>query len=236
MSDLTITSAQATGGVPNGTAVPGPAADPAAPTRARPEPRGPWRRCLVTRSVRPKTALVRFVVAPDGTVTPDIEEKLPGRGLWVRADRATLASAVRKGRFAKAAGGPVTTPPDLVERVEALLERRCLAILSLARGAGHAVSGLHKVRERLEAGRAVVLFEARDGSEDGFRRLAGLAASSGVPVVRVLGSDALGEAFGRGSAVHVAVGPGGLAERLLVEAGRLDGMRSDGEDAPAVKG
>jgi len=203
---------------------------------ARPEPRGPWRRCLATRSVRPKTALVRFVVAPDGSLTPDIEEKLPGRGLWVRADRATLAGAVRKGRFAKAAGRPVVTPPDLVERVEALLERRCVRILGLARGAGQAVAGLHKVRERLATGRAAVLLEARDGSEDGLRRVAGPAASAGVPLLRVLDAAALGEAFGRESAVHVAVGPGGLAERLLVEAGRLDGMRLRGEDAPAVKG
>jgi transcription termination factor NusA len=35
----------------------------------------------------PKRGLVRFVVSPDGEIAPDILEKLPGRGIWVSADR-----------------------------------------------------------------------------------------------------------------------------------------------------
>ena len=40
------------------------------------------RKCIATGEVRPKDELIRFVIAPDGTVTPDIAGKLPGRGLW----------------------------------------------------------------------------------------------------------------------------------------------------------
>ncbi|NBT33389.1 MAG: DUF448 domain-containing protein, partial [Rhodobacteraceae bacterium] len=39
----------------------------------------PERRCIVTGEVQPKQGLIRFVVGPDGTVVPDIMEKLPGR-------------------------------------------------------------------------------------------------------------------------------------------------------------
>ncbi|HLF58858.1 MAG TPA: DUF448 domain-containing protein, partial [Alphaproteobacteria bacterium] len=45
----------------------------------------PVRRCLATGTLRPKAELVRFVLAPDGTVVPDINERLPGRGLWLTA-------------------------------------------------------------------------------------------------------------------------------------------------------
>ena len=43
---------------------------------------GPVRRCVVSGKTGPRDSFLRFVVAPDGTLTPDIEGKLPGRGLW----------------------------------------------------------------------------------------------------------------------------------------------------------
>src|SRR5437870_12059149 len=46
------------------------------------------RRCVVTRAVLPKAALVRFVVGPTGEIVPDVAARLPGRGLWVKAERA----------------------------------------------------------------------------------------------------------------------------------------------------
>ena len=51
------------------------------------------RRCIVTGDTRDKADLIRFVVGPDGSVVPDIEGKLPGRGLWVSAERQTLETA-----------------------------------------------------------------------------------------------------------------------------------------------
>lgn len=210
---------------------------------------GPERRCIATRAVRPKSALVRFVIGPDDTVVPDVEGKLPGRGLWVSADRAALDQAVAKNAFARAARRRVRVPADLVDRVEALLERRLVQLLSLARGAGAAVAGFVKVEERLRAsrkadaggaggrpGRVALVFAARDGADDGRRKIAGLAAGAGAPVVEVLDAGALGRAFGRDAVVHAAVAAGGLAERLAVEAARLDGIRRAGDDAPASKG
>ena len=41
------------------------------------------RRCAVTRALRPKDELIRFVFGPDGAVVPDLKEKLPGRGVWL---------------------------------------------------------------------------------------------------------------------------------------------------------
>ncbi|MGH9201434.1 MAG: DUF448 domain-containing protein, partial [Vicinamibacterales bacterium] len=52
---------------------------------------GPLRRCIVTREVLPKESLVRFVVGPAGDAVPDIAGKLPGRGLWVKAEWPVLA-------------------------------------------------------------------------------------------------------------------------------------------------
>ena len=61
------------------------------------------RQALELIETLPKERLIRFVVGPDGSVVPDVEAKLPGRGLWVLADRSALDRAVRKGLFSRAA-------------------------------------------------------------------------------------------------------------------------------------
>lgn len=183
---------------------------------------GPERRCIVTRRVLPKAALIRFVVAPDGTVTPDLAGELPGRGLWVSADRTLLERAVKKNMFARAARAPVRAPADLADRVAALQRRRCLHLIGLARRAGQAVAGFEKVRAWLEAGRAAVLLAARDGAADGRAKLARLGGD--VPVVAAFTAAELGGVFGRDIAVHAALAPGGLSRRLLDEAARLEGL------------
>jgi predicted RNA-binding protein YlxR (DUF448 family) len=64
------------------------------------------------------------VVSPDGEIAPDILEKLPGRGIWVSADRDAIETAVKKNLFARAAKAQVRVPEDLADRVEAGLARR----------------------------------------------------------------------------------------------------------------
>ncbi len=59
------------------------------------------RMCAVSREVCPIDELIRFVVAPSGDVIPDLKRKLPGRGLWVRASRRTVAEAVRRHQFSR---------------------------------------------------------------------------------------------------------------------------------------
>lgn len=170
---------------------------------------------------------MRFVVGPDASIVPDVDERLPGRGLWVAADRAVLSRAVDKRLFGRGARQAVQVDAGLVDRVEALLARRCLELLAMARRSGAAVAGLSKVRQALESGRPGLLLEASDGAADGRARLRALAGDR--PVVAVLTSAELAGAFGREHTVHGFVdsgGPGGgLADRLQRDADRLAGFR-----------
>ena len=193
--------------------------------------REPLRRCIVTRGVRPRRELLRLVIAPDGTVVPDIEGRLPGRGLWITPARPVIAEALRRGLIAKAAKRQVTAPADLALRVEAGLTRRCLDLLGLARRAGQATAGFEKVRSRLREGKVGLLIEAADGAADGRRKLVDLAAAlagdgARVPMMTVLSAAELAAALGRETAVHVAVAPGRLASLLRDEAARLAGLRA----------
>ena len=77
------------------------------------------RRCIVTGDTQPKCGLIRFVVGPDDQIVPDLLEKLPGRGIWVTADRSTLEQAVKKRLFARGAKQAVTVPDGLIDDLEA---------------------------------------------------------------------------------------------------------------------
>jgi len=186
---------------------------------------GPLRRCIATREVVPKESLVRFVVGPAGEAVPDIAGKLPGRGLWVKAERTALANAVAKNLFAKVARRPVNVPADLVDRTVALLSHRCLDLIGLARRAGQAICGFEKVRDALRHGRVRILLAAADGAADGRDKLKALAGD--LPLLAPFTGAELSAALGRENVVHAALAPGRLAERLIVESARLTGLRAD---------
>jgi predicted RNA-binding protein YlxR (DUF448 family) len=186
-----------------------------------PEMKGPLRRCLATREVLPKEAMIRFVVGPENQVVPDLAGRLPGRGMWLKADARALETALKKGGFSRAAKGGVKVPDNLAEVLRYLLSERLADLLGMARRAGAAVAGFQKVQEWLQAGRVGVLVEATDGSEAERARLVGRAE---LPVVVALPRERMGQAFGREAAVHVAIAPGRLADAIRQEASRLSGL------------
>jgi uncharacterized protein len=187
------------------------------------EAAGPQRRCIVTGEVRDRAGLLRFVVGPDGAVVPDIEARLPGRGLWLTPRRDIVDRAVAKRVFARAARRSVSVPPDLADRLEMLLARRVVDSLGLARRAGLAVAGFDRVGDAVRHGRAALLLCARDGASGGRRKLAELARD--LPCGDALTASELGAAFGRDRIVHAAVGGGKLCRRLLLDLEKLAGLR-----------
>ncbi|MDT8345100.1 MAG: RNA-binding protein [Thermohalobaculum sp.] len=185
----------------------------------------PERRCIACGDSGPTGPLIRFVLGPDDTVVPDLQGKLPGRGAWLTADRALVAKAVKKNLFARAFRQPVKVAPDLADRLEVLLAQRLVDLIGLARKAGQAVTGFEKVRARLGEHKAAVLVTASDAAEDGRAKLARIAPA-GLARIDLLDSGELGLAFGRDFAIHAALDAGGIADRALIEAGRLAGFRS----------
>ncbi|MFV1874377.1 MULTISPECIES: RNA-binding protein [Nioella] len=180
------------------------------------------RRCIATGETQPKAGLIRFVVGPDNVIFPDVAERLPGRGIWVSADPAALALAVKKNLFARGAKQQVTVPADLAEQVETLLARRVVELISLARKSGKAVAGFEKVKGWLADGHARVLFQASDGSERGKSKL---WTPEGGRFFGCLTADELGLAFGRQHVIHGALAAGGLERRVVEEASKLRGLR-----------
>ena len=193
---------------------------------------GPERKCIATGEAAPKRGLIRFEVSPDGQVVPDILERLPGRGIWVSADRAALELTVKKNLFSRAAPQQVAVPEDLVDRVEAALTRRLTDLIALSRKGGNAVAGFEKVKDWLATRKIAVLLQASDGSERGKSKL---WTPEGARYFSVLTARELGLAFGRQSVIHGALAAGGLGSSVVEGAAKLQGLRVADGGAAAEK-
>ena len=185
------------------------------------------RQDLASRQALDESRLIRFVAAPDGAVAPDLGRKLPGRGLWVAADRASLEAAIKKNLFARAAKAPLKPAADLPDVVESLLVRRCLDQLGLARREGVLISGFEKCAAAIRSGRAAWLIEAADGSADGRGKLLALSrhASPAPEICGAFSADDLSLALGLENAIHAVLLQGGRADRWTLEVERLAGFR-----------
>jgi len=161
-------------------------------------------------------------------VAVDVEAKLPGRGLWVRADRESIVKAAAKGLFSRAAKTSLRADEGLAAMAEARLAERMLAQLGLALRAGDLILGFDTVEKGLRSPKPpAVIVEAAEAAPDGRRKLQGAALANGVVpfVIGCFGNADLGLALGRANVVHAALRPGRIAERLVFDAGRIAGFR-----------
>lgn len=186
------------------------------------------RRDIVSGAVMPEHRLIRFVSGPGGELVPDLGRKLPGRGLWVAAERSAIEIAARKGLFSRAAKQRLTPGDDLAAQVDQLLFRRLLDGLGLARRAGALIFGLEKVASAIREGKVGWMVEALDGAEDGRGKLLALARHQ-TPRPGLLGlftSDEMGLALGGGNVIHTAFLAGRACSHWSLDVERLSGFRS----------
>ena len=188
------------------------------------------RLCVATRTVKPVSEMIRFVVSPEGAVVPDIKAKLPGRGVWVTASRAAVAAAVSRKAFSRGFKRDVRVLPDLVAMTERLLERGALDALAMAHKAGRVAAGFAKVEAALAAEPVVGLIHAADGRPDGVRKLAAAArrrfGEDGPAVIDTLNSAQLDLALGRSNVIHAALLAGPESETVLARVDRLERFRN----------
>ena len=159
--------------------------------------------------------------------------KLPGRGIYVAADRAALETAVKKKLFARAARQAVELPADLIATVERQLASRVADGIAIARKAGQAVAGYEKVKTWLDKEEAAVLIQASDGSGRGKSKL---STPQNGRYIGCLTANELGLAFGRDHVIHSALAPGGLSKRIVEDATRLKGLRGNDGGVSTGKG
>ena len=202
---------------------------------AGPRRAGPERFCAATRTVKPTADMIRFVVGPDGVV-PDLKQKLPGRGIWITASRATLADAIGRKVFARGFKRDVRVGNDLLELTDRLLARAALDALSMAAKAGLIAAGYGKTEAALERDQIAGLLQARDAGADGISKLKSALRrrpdADRIAVIAGFSTAQLDLALGRSNVVHAALLAGPASEAFLARYTRLERFRT-GETSAA---
>jgi predicted RNA-binding protein YlxR (DUF448 family) len=195
------------------------------------------RTCVVTRAVKPVDALIRFVVAPDGTVVADLKRRLPGRGVWVTATRTAVDEAVKRKAFARAFKREVRAAPDLGEQVDRLIERAALDALGIVHKAGRVEAGFARTEGAISSEPVAAVLQASDGAADGARKIAAAITrraedegSPQIPVIAAFTTTQLDLALGRSNVVHAALLAGPASNGFLARCQSLERYRTISPD------
>lgn len=190
----------------------------------------PQRSCLGCRSVKDKADLIRFVLAPDRTLVPDLLTKLPGRGAYTCLKAGCLRQALVRKQFQRAFKGEVTALPadEMVRQVAEKMLGHIESYLSLANKAGKVVSGTDTVLDSLRRQTAGLVLVAEDTAPESARRVRDLAERVGITCHSLASKDRLGELLGKEFRSVVAVLHGSFVAVLLHEITRFRNFFDEG--------
>lgn len=193
---------------------------------------GAERFCALTRTLLPVSDMIRFVVGPAGEAVPDVKRKLPGRGIWITARRASVEEAVKRKVFSRGFKRDLKVAGNLADETDRLLVCAALDALAMAGKAGAVIGGFAKVEAALGHGEVLALIHALEGADGGKRKL--MAAfrrakgeeSGEIDVISIFDGAELDLALNRLNVVHAALLAGPGSETFLARVKRLQRFRS----------
>ena len=157
--------------------------------------------------------MIRFVISPSREVVFDVNEKLPGAGIWLYPLKSSLRMAIDKKLFFKAAKGTVSFADNLDEIVLSLLKEKALHLMGFARKSGTLFFGYEGVKKALESQSVVVAFEANDSSEKGRQKL--YRPTDKFEIFDCFSRQELGRVTGQEFQVHLAITDENIARHLI---------------------
>ncbi len=184
----------------------------------------PLRKCIVSGLLYEKQKLIRFVVSPSKTVVPDINQKLPGRGVWIHAQRQTLDAALTGKSFQKAFNSNVKVEKNLIEIILQQIKKKLCDQISLARKAGKTVFGANQVKTSLVKEDFGLLIQASDGSQRETSRFS--QSIDDEKIINCLAGQDLGAIFSRERVVHCVIFSSAFVENIIFHANLLNNLKN----------
>ena len=184
--------------------------------------------CLSTGLKLDSKNLLKFVLAPDNSLTLDLMDNLPGRSFWITESREVLEASCKKGLFSETASCQVILRENFISYVETALVEQFNSTIGFCRRDGFLIWGFEKVKTALVKKEVILRIEALDGSKSEKRKLDSITI---VPVLQSLYAYELATSFRRERLIHCALvkkrnsGLIGLASSLRDKSFRLAKFR-----------
>lgn len=178
------------------------------------------KRCFVSKQTYSRETMIRFVVSPEREVVFDVDEKLPGAGMWLYPTQENMQLAINKKMFNKAAQGTVKIDENLYNIVLERLKSKIIHLLGLARKSGCLAFGYEGVKKMMQSSKIGIAFEANDASENGTKKL--YKPNESFIICNYLTRENLGGVTAQDEQVHLAVQEGKIATLLENTVKKID--------------
>ena len=96
-----------------------------------------------------KDDFIKICLSPDNRLIPDLCDKLPGKSVWLPANKAFIANILRKEDLETYFGVSKIYSLDLVSIIEMILRKKILSTISMTKKSGVLAIGLDAIKAQL---------------------------------------------------------------------------------------
>ena len=181
---------------------------------------GPQRTCIACRQPRAKKQLVRYVVAPGGTVVVDYRQRLPGRGAYTCISADCLVNAVKRNGFQRCFKEQCNAvdAAELLQQLIVAVEQKIVNLLGMSRKSKQFIAGSNAVIEALKKDSSLAfIIVANDISVAIKNKIEALALRKNIYTAHLFDKHRIGQMLGKEERSVMAVQTGMLADSLLNE-------------------
>mgnify|MGYP006204115915 FL=1 len=107
-----------------------------------------------------KDDFIKICLSPDNKLIPDLCDKLPGKSVWLPADKALIVDVLKKEDLKTYFGVSRIFSPDLVSTIEMVLRKKIMSSISMTKKSGVLAIGLDAIKAQLIQNRHCLIIVA----------------------------------------------------------------------------
>ena len=108
-----------------------------------------------------KDDFIKICLSPDNKLIPDLRDNLPGKSVWLPANKTLIVDILRKEDLKTYFGVSKIFSPDLVSIIEMILRKRILSSISMTKKTGALAIGLDAIKTQLIQKRHCLIIVAK---------------------------------------------------------------------------
>ena len=107
-----------------------------------------------------KDDFIKICLSPDNKLIPDLQDKLPGKSIWLPANKTLIVDILRKEDLKTYFGVSKIFSTDLVSIIEMILRKKIMSSISMTKKSGVLVIGLDAIKTQLIQNRHCLIIVA----------------------------------------------------------------------------